>query len=92
MSCPTVNASAPERSIISRMPGVLAASAIGTPNIAVVARVVQLLISFIHLAERISDEITAVPECDRIFWISCSRPADAASMLPTENHERSGGD
>ena len=61
-----MSASVPDRIIILRISGFLAASAIGTPKIAVVASVVQLLINFIHFAERISDAVTAVPEWDKI--------------------------
>ena len=76
----------------SRIPGTDSASAIDLPRHAVVARVVQLLTSFIHLAARMSSTTSQAPACARSSATSLSRPFVAGWKLPTANQDRAGGE
>ena len=57
-----------------------------------VASVVQLLTSFIHLAASMSPLVSQAPACDRSSATSASRPRVAGWKLPTANQERAGGE
>ena len=57
-----------------------------------VASVVQLLTSFIHLAANMSPLVSQAPACDRSSTASASRPFVAGWKLPTANQERAGGE
>ena len=57
-----------------------------------VASVVQLLTSFIHLAASMSSPISHAPAQERSPATSSSRPSVAGWKLPTANQERSGGE
>ena len=76
----------------SRMPGTVSASAMLSPRHAVVASVVQLLTSFIHLAASMSSLVSQAPACDSSSTTSPSRPLVAGWKLPTANQERAGGE